>query len=82
MISATCVHVASGIAAHPPATSQPFSLRLVKGLEKALLCQSPQEIQLVNTGTDKDGERALAAFSLGKLSGIVSQSWHFQYLLL
>lgn len=23
MISATCVHVASGIAAHPPATSQP-----------------------------------------------------------
>lgn len=77
MISATGVDVASGIAAHPPATPQPFSLRLVKGLEKPLLYQSPEEIQLVDTGADKDGERALAAFSLGKLSGIVSQPWHF-----
>lgn len=73
MISPTGIEVASGIAAHPAAAPQPFSLRLVKGLEKALLYQSSEEIQLIDTGADKDGERALAAFSLGKLSGIGSQ---------
>lgn len=82
MISATCVDVASGTTAHPPDTPQPFSLRQEKGLEKALLYQSPEEIQLVDKGADKDGERALAVFSLGNLSGKVSQPWHLWCLLL
>lgn len=46
-------------------------------LEVAWLHQCPEEIQPVDTGAGKDGERDLAAYPLANLSGAVSQPWRY-----
>lgn len=76
MISATCGfwHCCSSSCNTPALLSQAG-----EGVGEGFALSEPRG-NPTGRGADKDAEMALAAFSLGKLSGIVSQPWHFWYL--